>query len=80
MRLRQAALAVFLMLDWRSFDRVYIRPGRTDMRKAINGLVAMILPIKNSFILWLFHAYFIRFFLRWEHSGSTLRQLGLVNL
>lgn len=30
------------MLDWRSFDRVYIRPGRTDMRKAINGLVGLI--------------------------------------
>jgi len=27
------------MLDWRSFDRIYIRPGRTDMRKAINGLL-----------------------------------------
>jgi transposase len=30
------------MIDWRAFDRVYIRPGRTDMRKAINGLLAMI--------------------------------------
>ena len=30
------------MLDWHSFDRIYIRPGRTDMRKAINGLVVMV--------------------------------------
>lgn len=30
------------MLDWRSFDRIYIHPGRTDMRKAINGLTVLI--------------------------------------
>lgn len=30
------------MLDWRSFDRIYIRPGRTDMRKAIAGLLILI--------------------------------------
>lgn len=28
--------------DWRYFERIYIRPGRTDMRKAINGLVAIV--------------------------------------
>lgn len=30
------------MLDWRSFDRIFIRPGRTDMRKAISGLTILV--------------------------------------
>jgi transposase len=28
-------------LKWRSFERIYIRPGRTDMRKAIHGLLIL---------------------------------------
>mgnify|MGYP001595626752 CR=1 FL=1 len=29
------------MLNWQDFDRIYIRPGYTDMRKAISGLCIM---------------------------------------
>lgn len=28
----------FPMLNWQTFSAIYIRPGYTDMRKAINGL------------------------------------------
>jgi len=29
------------MIDWRDFSGIFIRPGYTDMRKAINGLVVL---------------------------------------
>ena len=30
------------MLNWRKFTAIYIRPGYTDMRKAINGLTEIV--------------------------------------
>jgi len=31
-----------MALDWKSFSGIYIRPGYTDMRKAINGLALLV--------------------------------------
>lgn len=71
------------MLDWRSFDRIYIRPGRTDMRKAISGLLMLVEqemklnPFQKSAFLFCGMTRRNLKVLFWERNGFCLLQKKL---